>query len=259
MTLPHVIGELVPAAFIDLVRQVREKYQIPDPGPDGDIRALLGQDLPYEQIHADIREALRGLMPEGLPLASLLKLLLDLPADLPLSTALADLAANMPAEWTVGNTVHKYIDGLLEPHVQQMTDMLFAYTLTGDTKIAPAEWFGGAFTLPLPSFPLVGALASEYSDLGKLVNEFRQKHHETFPQRRRGLAPSTVNAAEALRLKLEGYKLKDIADIYIAKHPSEFPRDPLSPRYKAAKKQLEGRIKKQIDRLRAALGINRDT
>ncbi|MCX6071364.1 MAG: hypothetical protein NTU91_10985 [Chloroflexi bacterium] len=259
MTLPHVIGELVPAAFIDLVRQVREKYQIPDPGPDGDFRELLAQDLPYEQIRIDLCEGLREMMPEGHPLAPFLTPLLHLPADLPLSTALTDLAAKMPADWTVGNTLHKTINGFLEPHIQKLADILLAYMLTGETKVAPGEWFGGAFVLPVPGQPMVAVLASEYSDLGLLVNDFRRKYHETFPQRHRRLDRSAVNAAEALRLKLEGYRLKDIADVYIARHPSEFPRDPLSPRYRAAKKQLEERIKKQIGRLRAALCLDGDT
>jgi hypothetical protein len=260
MTLPQVIGELVPGAFLDLVCQVREKYQIPDPGPDKDILPeMLARDLPFEEIRAELCEGLRRVMPEASPITRLLKPFLDLPADLPLSVALKDLAEKMPDEWTVGSTIHRYIEGLHEPQVQQMADMLLAYALTGDTTTAPQDWFGGVFTIPLPGLPMIGVIASEYSDLGPLVNQFRQKHHEAFPQRRRRLAGSAVNAAASLRLRLEGYKLKDIADIYIANHPSEFPKDPLSLKYKATKRQLEERIKKQMDRLQAILNIHRDT
>ena len=260
MTLQRVFGEIVPGAFLDLVRQVREGHQIPDPGPDKDILPeILALDLPFEEIRTEICEGLRRMMPEGGPLTPLIKPFLDVPGDLPLSAALKDLADMLPDNLTVGNTVHKYIEGLLEPHVQMMTDMLLAYILTGETTAAPEAWFGGVFTLPIPGQLIVGVMASEYSDLGSLVNQFRQKHHEVFPRRRRSLARSTVNAAASLRLKVEGYKLKDIADIYITKHPSEFPKDPLSPRYKASKKQLEERIKKQIDRLRAVLDLHRDT
>jgi hypothetical protein len=259
MTLPEVIGELVPGAYQDLVRHVREKYQIPNPGPDGDVRDLLTEDLPYDRIRTDICDGLRRIMPEGLPFAQFLSLLLEFPADLPLSTALTDLAGIMPAEWTVGNTLHTTVKSFIEPHIQKTAEILLAYTISGETKVAPGEWFGGAYELPIPGLPMVAVLAPEYSDLALLVNEFRRKYHETFPQRRRRLDRSAVNAAEALRLKLEGYKLKDIADVYIAKHPSEFPKDPTSPRYRAAKKQLEERIKKRMDRLRTALGLNRDT
>jgi hypothetical protein len=125
MTLPQVFGELLPGAFHDLVRQVREKYQIPDPGPDQDLLPeILAHDLPFEQIRTEICEGLRRMMPEASPVTRLLKPSLGLHAYLPLSVALKDLAEKMPDEWTVGSTIHGYIEGLLEPHVQQMADLL---------------------------------------------------------------------------------------------------------------------------------------
>ena len=36
MTLTHVIGELTPQAFPELIAHIRTKYNIPNTGPDAD-------------------------------------------------------------------------------------------------------------------------------------------------------------------------------------------------------------------------------
>lgn len=261
MTLPKAIGELVPGALTHLVVAMRAKYQIPDPGPDKDpVPDLLAGDFPFEQIRADILAALRADPPFEPPIGPLVTLIRNLPSDQTLSSALTAFAQTFPPDRTIGNTIQAYVEKLLEPHLSHIVDMLFAYVLTGETKQIPTAWLGQVTQVPLPSGQTqIVLIANQFSDLPQLVAELRRKFRATFPTRPLKLSHTSVDAAANLRLKKEGYKLKDIADIYIGNHPSEFPRNPRSPEYRALKKQLEARIKKQMDRLRSTLSRTRDT
>ena len=260
MTLPRVFGELTPAAYREVIDAVRAKYDIPDPSPDGyPFPDILAADIPFDEVREQIYEHIRRLLPEELPIPPQIRPLLQLPAELPLAEALRALAELTPRDRTWGNTVHPYLGRLLEPHARKLADMLFLYVMEGKTTPAPDTWFGGVFSLKLSEEMVIVALASQYSDLEELIAKFRKKYKDKFPKRRRRLDPTATHAAASLRLRLEGYKLKDISDIYIAAHPDKFPADPLSPRYRAAKKQLEQRIKKQMTRLQAVLREMGDT
>jgi hypothetical protein len=63
-------------------------------------------------------------------------------------------------------------------------------------------------------------------------------------------------------MKLEGVRIKDIADVYIERYPSEFPKDPLVKNYRAKKRKLEERLKKRLQRdektLMKLIGDNSD-
>jgi hypothetical protein len=261
VTLPEVVGELVPAAFDELITEVLAKHNLPRPSPDQDaaLEEALGSGVSFEDLRTDIRHALQARVPPSFPLAPLLSYLREMPGDVPVPIALKGLAEVVSPDWTIGNTVHRWIDGLLDPHLNQLADQLAVYALTGAAAPPPETWFGDALVLNFAGQEMVVALASQLTDMQRLIHRFRRKYSATFRPKPPRLSRSVVPAATALRLKLEGYKLKDIADIYIARHPSEFPRDPLTPEYRAAKRRLEQRIKKQTARLREMLRAIGDT
>jgi len=261
VTLPQVIGELTPAAFDELISQVLTKYNLPRPSPDEDttLEEALASGVSLDDIRTDIYQALQRQIPSDFPLAPFLSPFREMPADKPLSEALTEFAEVLPANLTVGNTIHRYIDSLLAPHIQRLADQLTLYALTGKTSPTPESMFGGVFVLPIPGQPLVGLIVSQLSDTKSLIRRFRQKFKETFPGKPREISSAMIPAATALRQKLEGYKLKDIADMYIVRHPSQFPGDPRSPTYKAAKKKLVQRIMKQTTRLKVFLSAMGDT
>lgn len=247
--LPQILGQVLPAAYQDLIKSIRDKYEIPD-DPDQDLLPqFLAEEIPLEDIRQEIYNALKAQLPYNTPLAFILQPLQTLPSELPLREALATLAAALPDNLTVGNTIHKHLDSLFEPHIQNLTNQLFEYTLTGEASTLPANMFGGVTVIPVPNHPFVVALATEISDQKEIAQQFRRKMRETFGDTLPDFTPSDVKAAGNWRLKLEGYKPRDIADKYILDHPSEFSKDTRSPEFRAAKEKLQERIKKQIDRL----------
>lgn len=252
MTLPQIIGELIPGAFQDLITSLRAKYTIPPPNPGEDnLPLVLAEDIPLEDIRAQIYSNVQASMVQDPSLAPVLGPFQTLPPQMPLRDFLKQLAEAIPEDRTIGNTIHKYIADLSGPFIQRVTDHILEYLLTGKTSPLPDASLGGVVEIPFPGQKILALVATEGADLRQLIMQFRQKHREIFPKKRAKLSRSTVQAATNVRLsKLEGYKLKDIADIYIARHPSEFPRDPLTPEYRAAKKALESRIKKQMQRLK---------
>lgn len=261
MMLPRVIGELTPAAFGELISQVLAKYKLPRPSPDEDVtlEEALASGVSFEDLRTDIYQALQADVPADLLLPPLLAYLRSLDGDVPLPIALKGMAEVVSPDWTIGNTIHRWIDSLLEPQLKPLADQLTVYALTGTPTPMPESWFGDVIVLNIGGQVMVAALASQLTDTQKLIARLRRKYRETFPGNRPRLSRSVLPAATALRLKLEGYKLKDIADIYIARHPSEFPPDPLTPEYKAAKRRLEQRIKKQMGRLRTLIRSFGDT
>ena len=149
MTLPQVIGELIPAAYDDLIYQVLTKYNLPRPSPDEDttLEEALAGDVSLDDLRTDIYQALQRQIPLGFPLAFFVSPFLALPADKPLSAALTEFAETLPANLTIGNTIHRYIDSLLAPHIQRLADQLTLYALTGKTTAAPDNSFGGVFAI----------------------------------------------------------------------------------------------------------------
>jgi hypothetical protein len=261
VTLPKVIGELTPAAYDELISQVLAKHKLPRPSPDEDVplEEVLGSGVPFDEIRAEIYQELRIQVPAELPFPPLLSLLRSLDGDIPVPIALRAIAEVVSADWTIGNTIHRWIDNILDPQLEQLADQLALYALTGITTPAPERWFGDVVVVDIGGQVTVAALASQLTDIRSLIDRFRRKCRTTFPRKPPKLSRSMVPAATALRQKLEGRRLRDIADIYIAGHPSEFPADPLSPEYRAAKKQLEQRMKKQTQRLREMLRAMGDT
>jgi hypothetical protein len=261
MMLARVIGELTPAAFGELISQVLAKYHLPRPSPDEDVtlEEALTTGVSFEDLRTDIYQALQADVPADLLLPPLLAYLRSLHGDVPLPIALKGMAEVVSPDWTIGNTIHRWIDPLLECKLELLADHLTVYALTGTPSPMPESWFGDVVVLNIGGQPMVAALASQLTDLHELVPRLRRKYRETFPRKHPRPSRSVIPAAAALRLRLEGYKLRDIADIYIARHPSEFPRDPLTPQYRAAKRVLEQRIKKQMTRLRAMLRAFGDT
>jgi hypothetical protein len=255
MTLPQVIGELLPVAFDGLISEVLSKHNLPYPSPDEDttLDEVMANGVSPDDIRSEIYQALQGKIPLDFPLASFLSWFRQMPGDVPLWAALEATGKVVPQDLTIGNTIHRYIDNLLDPHIQRLADQLTLYALTGKTTPMLESSFGGVFSVPGLGQPMIVLAASQLSDTQSLIRKFRQELKQTFPGKPRAISNAMIPAATALRQKLEGFKIKDIADIYISRHPSEFPKDPLSPKYRAAKKRQEERIKKQIARLRSML------
>jgi len=261
LTLNQVIGELLPAAFHELVSQVLRKYNLPPPSPDYDtpLEDALASGVSIDDLRNDIYQGLHREMLWGVRLAPFLSPLRQMPADMPLSQALTQFASTLPPDLTVGNTIHRYIDSLFDPILQRLADQLTLYALTGKTLPTPENSFGGAFTIPIPGQPLIGLVADQFADTQSLIRQFRHRFRGTFPAKPRAISSAMITAATTLRHQLEGYNIKDVADIYIARHPSEFPKDPLTPKYRNAKKRQEERIRKQILRLKSLLQAFRDS
>ena len=255
MTLPQVIGELLPAAFDGPISEVLSKYNLPHPSPDEDttLDEAMASGVSPDDIRGEIYQALQAKIPLDFPLPLFLSRLRQMPSDVPLWAALEGLAKVVPQDLTIGNTIHRYIDSLLDPHIQRLADQLTLYALTGKRTPILESSFGGVFAVPGFGQPMIVLMASQLSDTQSLIRQFRQELKQTFPRKPRAISSAMIAAATALRQKLEGFKIKDIADIYISRHPSEFPKDPLSPKYRAAKKRQEERIKKQIARLKSML------
>jgi ribosomal protein S17E len=261
MTLQQIVGELTAATYHQLISQVLRKYNLPGPSPDEDttLKEALASGVSYDDIRSDFYKALQRQIPLDFPLASFLSQLQEIPGDLPLSAALIELAEKLPPNLTIGNTLHPYVDTLLDPHIQRLADELTLYALTGKTTPTPENSFGDVIALPIDGQPMIFIIASQFSDTQSLIRRFRQKFRDTFPAKRREISRAMIPAATAVRQKIEGYKTKDIADTYMSRHPGKFPKDPRSRKYKAAKKRLEERINKQIPRLKSwlqALGDN---
>jgi hypothetical protein len=130
-----------------------------------------------------------------------------------------------------------------------VTDRVMEYLMTGKSREIPAGMIGTVYVSPVMGMKTIVAMAGPLADPKEISTEFRKKYTEEFGRSRPNITDENINTAEFLTRKLNGMRLNDIADIYIERHPSEFPRDPLTKAYKAAKRKLEDRLKMRMARL----------
>jgi hypothetical protein len=127
--------------------------------------------------------------------------------------------------------------------------MLFTYLVSGETEEVPFDWFGDVQTVTFgDDEPVIFMMASRMSDPKEMVDKFRKEYNRLYGKDRPKITKGFLNAADQLRMYYEGKPIRDIADAYILKHRSQFPKDAKSNEYKAAKKKLEERLKKRNQR-----------
>lgn len=240
--------------ILPILNDLRAKYDIPKAEPGEDLLPILiAEGLDLESVRADLVHAIRGLSSILPPELASTQALPHIDPSLPL----VDLTREHPS-LTVSQLLAAALFGLFAtPIIQRfqsdIADAALQYLLTGDSTTEFGHWFGGVFTTTIFEGTMIVAMASPLTDLPQLIQEFRRQYRSAFPASATDKTRLTRASAENLRMKLDGYKIGDVANLYIARHPSEFPRNRRPYEFRAAKKTLHERIKKQIQRADDAL------
>ena len=236
--------------FIPILESIREKYGLK--------KNEVLQDFIWEfdenkltAIRQDIEKQVRS-NPDYLPPP--LKPVFDVinrPDGEPLELKGLDDCPEEIKTW-INQLYRFYIEPLIfvtENFYNVISNNLFEIILTGEAREIPDYWAGGVVTIEIAGNKTIIALASQAADLKTIVNNFREEYYRTFGKDRPNITKGNLNTAKYLRMKLENSPMKDIADEYIQDHRSEFPKDPESAKYKAAKRKLEVRLGKNMNRL----------
>lgn len=243
--------------LLPILQEIREKYAIPEIGPEDEgIHELLlsDSDLNLEEIQKEIYQKVREI-PDLFP-AGFINILqhyetrtedkfivpgLDcLPEDSRIQVEAA-LQLMYQSLIPVMESISKYYDDL--------TLSIFEFLFTGEAREIPSDWLGEAKVISFMGQPMVMAMAGEFSNPKEIMDKFRFEYTKTFGKDRPKFTDGQLNTAEYLAMKMAGKSIADIADIYIMRHPSQFPKDFRSKEYREAKRKLEERLKKRMQRL----------
>jgi hypothetical protein len=243
--------------LLPIIKRIREKYNIPEIDPDdfGMKEILLSDnDIDWQSVLQEIEVQIRNI-PELLP-SSIKPLLKFIHAEnQPLifsnfEEVPEELRNQLNALMAVlVSQIIEPVLGKVNEFYKAVSDSLFEFLLTGTPREVPNDWFGTVTTTSMFGEPLIIAMASQASDPKAISDQFRQEFTKTFGKVRPKLTEGNLKTGEYLRMKLAGMPIKDIVDIYIQRHRSEFPNDGFSKGYRAAKRKHEEIMKKRIQRL----------
>lgn len=244
--------------LLPIIQEIRRKYNFPEVGPDDDgITEILLADktIDWLAVRQDIETQVRH-SPELLP-SWVNNLLLSFSQPGGLQINIKEFE-EFPDETKnqLNVSFAKLIIQLIGPFVTKMdefykvvSDSLFAFLLTGEPREIPNNWLGGAYTFEISGEKMVVAVAGQPSDPKAVSDEFRQEYARAFGKDRPKITESNINTAEYLRMKMAGMAVKDIVDVYIQRHPSEFPKKVNSNEYRVAKRKHLLMMTKRLQRL----------
>lgn len=268
-----LFGALLPsqADYKLILDDLRQKYDIPTLGPgDKDFAEFLfsESDIPWNNIHSELRyriAALDELWPESvLRLRNMFKENPVIESDLEKFTKEYEPSPEELAQLTqrilglVAPLIHKF-----EKMLDTTTDLLVTFLVTGETEDIPQDWIGAVQSINMFGEPVIMAIAGPLSDPKEISKQLVTEYHRIYGKDRPKITKGMLNASDLLRMKFEGVLIKDIADIYMERHPSQFAKDPRSPKYRTQKRRLEERLKKALQRYEKKVlklfGDNSDT
>jgi hypothetical protein len=259
MNLSMLFSSLLPSHpdLLPILQNIRKKYGIPEINPDdiGMKEILLSDnDIDWLSVRQEIEAQVRN-KPELLPPSIKPLLKLNHPENQPLLfIGLEEVPEELRNQINAFTNVliSQIIDPVLKnvnEYYRVVTDSLFEFLLTGTPREVPTGWFGVVTTTSMFGEPMVIALAAQASDPKAISDQFRQEFTKTFGKDRPKLSEGNLKTGEYLRMKLAGMPIKDIVDVYIQRHRSEFPNDEFSKEYRATKRKHEEMMKKRIQRL----------
>jgi hypothetical protein len=257
--LSRVIGSLLPAHadFQPILQRIREKYSLPEGGIlEGEYAEQLLEDaeIPWETIRQEIRteiENIPDLWPESFQ--KLFKGFQENPE------AKSDPSVLIEAQGIEQDEVRQLVSlvysqfflpvwGKVDEFIETAADLLLTYLVTGAAQEIPFDWTGKVGSSTMLGEPAVFAIAGPLSDPKEITQQFMTEYNRTFGKQRPKISREFVNNADLLRMKFEKMPIKDIADEYIQRNRSQFAKDERSPEYRAQKRRLEERLKKQLQR-----------
>lgn len=262
-----LLGTILPSHpdLIPIVNDIRAKYDLPEIDVEDETLKeiiLTDQDIDFEAIQKEIKEkvkAIPDLIPA--PLSSLYQKFNSLDKEHLWDDE--ELAADPePLKSQLITSVTALNDNLLTPIMERVEDFyltlsqhLFEFLITGETREIPMDWLGGVITINVLGTPLVLAMAGPSSDPKVIKQQFMTEYHRVFGNYHPNIKESHIKSADYLRMKLSGMPLKDIADVYIQRNPSQFPDPADRKAYLQAKRKCEEMLKKRIQRIDKTFGI----
>ena len=222
-------------------------------------RVRAWEDFDPEIVHSEIKEYLIQNPPFSDYASALLNELRSLPPDRSLRQFLHDTAASIPEELTIGDTIQKTVFGFTDPFIDQLAQHLLTRLITGQVEEVPQDWIGVVRENKLFGIQTVFAMAGPLTDMTDLVKQFRDQFSKTFGKKKNRLTDAKVEGAQYLRLSLEGYKARDLVDVYISLHPDEYDRIKDPKKKKAYKERIYERLKKQMQRVQEYINEHGDS
>ncbi len=255
----RILSALLPSHkdFRPILDRIREKYNLPEAGilDKEYVDLLLSEgEPPWEEIKRELREEIENIDDLWPPVWQ--RLMKDIQSNPEVINDPNKYIDQLNIEQEEVRTVMKgwftqsfvplwkKFDGFLET----TTSLLLTYLATGATEDIPYDWIGAVGVGSSMEQPVVFAVAGQLSDPNEISKRFMTEYNRVFGKNRPIITREFSNNIELLRMKFEGVRLKDIADEYIQRHPSEFARDDQSRRYREQKRRLEERLKKLFQR-----------
>ena len=93
--------------------------------------------------------------------------------------------------------------------------------------------------------PVIVAMGNELADPKEVAKLYKDAYRNTFGEVKPKITKGHLNAADDLRMTLEGKSIKYLVDIYEENHPSEFPPR-ASKQYKETRQTHYERIRKNL-------------
>lgn len=255
----ELLGKLLPGHpdILPIIKNIRDKYQIPEVDPEDDIGAILltRDDIDWEVVKQDIDAQVRDLPflnDSDAKYIQGIKNLQSMSLDFPELDCLSEDAKNTVKKvFSIVIQSYAPVIAILDSKLYRpLNEIVFEYLLTGKTRDVPEYWFGQVLTMNILGNPSVIVMAGEGSNPKELAEQFKGEFTRTFGKREHKITKTHLRTAEYLRMKLEGNSLKRLVERYQEKHPSEFPQDRTSKAYRKAIDKHKDMMEKRLIRLK---------
>lgn len=254
----ELLGKLMPGHpdIFPIIKTIREKYEIPEVRPEDDISEILltRDDIDWDAVKQDIDAQAKEFPFFDEKHEQFIKAMTTLQNISFDSSDFAGLSSEMR------DAFKKLFVAMMQPYTltlavleektyKPLAGMIYEYLLTGQTRNVPEEWFGKVFSGEMFGDKIVIAIAGESTNPKVIAEQLKSEMTKTFGKYKFGVTDTDVATAEFLAMKLQGDSLKRLVERYEERHPSEFPKNKDSKKYKETKRRHREMMKKRVQRL----------
>ena len=262
MQKSKLVGALIPSlpGLQEIANNIRDKYHIPpvNPGEDGITKIILAdQEIDWDSVQKDINSQIRNnadLLPSDLRQFLPLKGQVNWPDEPDIYEPISDeFRKTVIALYKFYvNTVRSYslIFGIIDQYYDTLTSIVKEYLITGKGSEVPTDWFGKVTTSSIMGEPVVMAIAGQLTDSRWIAKEFKSEMTRMFGKGRSKIKDEYLNTADLMAMRMSGKSMKDIVDVDMSLHPSNYPFDKTSKSYRASIETRKDMLKKRLKRLK---------
>lgn len=260
-----LLGSLLPASpdLIPIIRDIRRKYILPEISLNEEPISEIYLDdeiIPLAQFWDDLSAAVHAnlnfMTPEMLKQYNAIRNLDQLETIKVLETIPSELKEGVETIINFSKEKFKPTLQMLEKFIDDVTNMLYEYILTGEAGEIPLDWSMHVMTVKNnDDNTLIYAIANQLADPEEVVNQFRQAYKKAFGVYRPRITKKNVSAGYYIQLARRDKPWKTIVEEFIRLEVTNMPPNINSKKYREMHHLCEQTLRKRMQRSEKVLDV----